>query len=144
MGQASSGPEPPFPPVVAGPAALELVIVGPPPAPLSPELPVTPDAVLVATPTLLVLLKPIWAPATVVEFEAPFVVDPVVVPTPVPVTTADELVLPTVLGAAGMPLSGASAEFPQPTALSIPTTKSCKVRSNPTCSVYPDRPSLGR
>ena len=144
MGQASSTLEPPVPPVVEAPPTLVLVIVGPPDAPLSPDVPVTPNVVLDAPPTPLVLLAPISVPAPVVESEAPFVTEPVVVPRPVPVVTADELVLPAVFGAAGMASSGGSAEFPQPAPLSMPTTKSCEVRSNPTCSVYPDRPALGR
>ena len=130
-------PDPPLPPVVDAVPTLVLVIVGPLDAPLSPEFPVLPNVVLDAPPKLLVPPAPISVPPTVVESDAPFAADPVVVPTPVPIRPVVEPVLPTVLGATVVVLSGASAGFPQPVPLSTPTSKRCEVCRRPTPSVYP-------
>lgn len=121
----ASGGEPPVPPapVVVAPPALPVVLEGPDDAPLSPELelPVLPDAVLGAPPTLL--LAPESVPPTV-ETDAALVSDPVAVATLVPTTAEDEAVFPRVVVTV-VALSGGSAGLPQP-APTMQTSKTWK------------------
>lgn len=82
-----------------------------------------PDVVLVAPPTLLVLLLVLSPPsvAPTVELEAALVSEPVVAATPVLDTSADEVALPELLITVAVP-SGGSAPLPQPAPM-IPTSE---------------------